>query len=403
MHFTARSGWLNDPNGLVYLDGRYHLYYQYNPHADVWGDIHWGHASSADLLHWEHHPIALAPDPGLGMAFSGSAVVHDRALHALFTHSKEGRQVQSLATSRDGGQTFVAHAHNPVIDNPGHAHFRDPKVLWHAGRWIMVLAVGDHVAFYSSPDLIRWRHESDFGAQLPFPHGVWECPDLVDFGTHHALIVSLDSGGPNGGSSGTLYFLGDFDGRRFRADGPARWLEYGPDSYAGVTFSGTSTPILIAWMSSWRYANRTPTTGWRGAMTLPRRLSLADTRLQMTPATPAPTTPVNPGTLPTAFEVEATLDGPFHLNLDGIRLSIADDEITLDRGATRLVEGMTARLTAPLEARPRQVRVVVDACSIEVFTAEAVLTALVFPKTPLSRLVCEGAEARITSWTQRAP
>ena len=299
-HFTPPAHWMNDPNGLVFHQGVYHLFYQHHPHSSVWGPMHWGHATSTDLLHWQHQPIALAPDH-IGMVFSGSAVVdHDnraglrpagsQPLVAAFTHhdmaaEKAGRidrQHQSLAVSLDGGRTWVPHAGNPVLPNPGLQDIRDPKLRWlpERQRWSMALACGDHIRFYSAPDLQTWTHDSSFGPGIGAHGGVWECPDLfpltsADGRTRWVLLVSLTPGGPNGGSA-TQYFVGDFDGWRFTPDdAQTRWLDFGPDNYAGVTWSGVDDRALfIGWMSNWQYATQVPTAPWRSAMTIPRELQL---------------------------------------------------------------------------------------------------------------------------------
>ena len=295
---------MNDPNGMVYAGGRYHLFFQYHPGSSVWGPMHWGHASSADLVHWEEHDVALAPD-GLGMIFSGSAVVDwerrsglgpegSQPLVALFTHhdmqaehaSGHGgsisHEVQSLAFSLDDGATWTHYAHNPVLPNPGRKDFRDPKLRWwpERERWIMCLACGDHIRFYSSPNLTDWAWESSFGHGLGAQGGVWECPDLFPLRDEHGvarwvLLVSLNPGGPNSGSA-TQYFVGDFDGRCFTPEHTdVRWLDFGPDNYAGVTWSGVEDRALfLGWMSNWAYATTLPTAPWRSAMTLPRELSL---------------------------------------------------------------------------------------------------------------------------------
>ena len=312
-HHTPAAHWMNDPNGLVFHQGVYHLFFQYHPHSSVWGPMHWGHATSTDLLQWQEQAIALRPD-ALGMIFSGSAVVdaHNsaglgpagtRPLVAVFTHHDgvagqaggNTHENQSLAYSLDQGLTWTPYAGNPVLKNPGHKDFRDPKVRWLPDRklWLMSLAVGDHISFYSSPDLKRWTLESDFGVGQGAHDGVWECPDLfpltLDGRTRWVLLVSLVKGAPNGGSA-TQYFVGDFDGHRFTAEHrDVRWLDHGPDHYAGVTWSGVDDRALfIAWMSNWDYARDLPTAPWRSAMTMPRELTLrrlnGETRLASEPA-----------------------------------------------------------------------------------------------------------------------
>lgn len=301
-HFTPPTHWMNDPNGLVYVDGVYHLFYQYYPEDIVWGPMHWGHAISTDLIRWEHKPIALFPDEH-GLIFSGSAVIDEKnssgfgsienpPMVAVFTyHLMEGEQsgrkdfqTQGIAYSLDQGETWVKYGDNPVIGNEGIKDFRDPKVFWHqeSNKWIMVLVAGDHAKFYSSPDLINWNHLSDFGKDKGAHGGVWECPDLFKMKIEGSdvekwvLLVSINPGAPNGGS-GTQYFVGEFNGEEFTtAQSEDKWLDLGRDNYAGVTYNNTPSDrrIFIGWMSNWDYARSTPTEVWRSAMTLPRELSL---------------------------------------------------------------------------------------------------------------------------------
>lgn len=297
IHFSPKEHWMNDPNGMVYYKGNYHLFYQYYPGGNVPGPMHWGHATSKDLIEWKHEPIALYPD-SLGYIFSGSAVVDYKntsgfgkngkiPLVAIFTHhnpkgQSEGRndyQNQSLAYSLDEGKTWTKYKGNPVLKNPGIRDFRDPKVSWNevAHKWIMTLATLDQITFYSSANLKDWTKESTFGKEIGAHGGVWECPDLFSLNYHDkkiwVLIVNLNPGGPNSGS-GTQYFVGDFDGHRFVPfDNDTRWLDYGPDEYAGVTFSNTGNKkIFIGWMSNWQYGQLVPTEKWRGALTVPREL-----------------------------------------------------------------------------------------------------------------------------------
>lgn len=295
-HFSPEEKWMNDPNGMVFYEGEYHLFFQHYPDALHWGPMHWGHASAEDLFHWDHHEIALYPD-SLGYIFSGSAVVdknnttgfqegEDKPLVAMFTHHNpdNGLQVQSLAYSTDGGTNWTKYEDNPVIKNPGIQDFRDPKVFWHekTSKWIMVLAAGDHVRIYSSPNLKAWELESTFGKSTGAHGGVWECPDLFPLAvdgnqdnTKWVMLVSINPGAPNGGS-GTQYFVGEFDGHTFTNETRGtQWLDYGTDNYAGVTWSNTrDRKIFIGWMNNWMYADKLPTRGWRGSMTLPRELSL---------------------------------------------------------------------------------------------------------------------------------
>ena len=299
VHFSPKQHWTNDPNGMVYYNHVYHLFFQYYPKDIVWGPMHWGHAVSKDMIHWKQLPIALYPD-SLGYIFSGSAVVDYKntsgfgkngkvPLVAIFTHhdpkgekeKKNNFQNQSLAYSLDEGKTWTKYAGNPVLKNPGIRDFRDPKVMWYEPqkKWVMTLATLDHITFYSSPNLKDWTKESEFGLALGAHGGVWECPDLFPMKlgekTYWILIVNLNPGGPNGGSA-TQYFVGEFDGNKFTpVDNKLRWLDYGPDEYAGITWSNTgSRKIFLGWMSNWLYANQVPTKTWRNAMTIPRELFL---------------------------------------------------------------------------------------------------------------------------------
>ncbi len=305
IHFSPDSAWMNDPNGMVYYEDEYHLFYQYYPDSTVWGPMHWGHAVSKDMVHWEHLPIGLYPDE-LGYIFSGSAVVdwnntsgfqtgESPPMVAIFTHhepkgeKEEGNnlfQYQSIAYSNDKGRTWAKYVGNPVLPNPGIRDFRDPKVFWHneTKQWVMILAVKDRVHLYGSSDLKDWVFLSEFGANAGSHGGVWECPDLFELPIEGStkkkwvLLLSIGSGGPNGGSA-TQYFVGDFDGKQFTpAQSSTEWVDYGRDNYAGVTWSDIPNEdgrrLFIGWMSNWQYAQVVPTSEWRSAMTLPRSLHL---------------------------------------------------------------------------------------------------------------------------------
>ena len=308
---------MNDPNGMVFYEGEYHLFYQHYPDDNVWGPMHWGHTVSQDMVNWKHMPIALYPDE-LGYFFSGSAVIDWQNTSGLGTvdnppmvaiynyHEPVGAedpdrtdfQYQGIAFSLDKGRTWTKYDNNPVLNNPGIRDFRDPKVMWFepTQRWIMTLAVKDHISFYSSPDLISWTHESDFGLEVGGHGGVWECPDLFALQVDDSdevkwvLLVSINPGGPAGGSA-TQYFVGEFDGASFIMDPSfapqvtppagsdeerAVWMDYGPDNYAGVTWSDVPDSdgrrLFIGWMSNWSYSQVVPTTVWRSAMTVPREL-----------------------------------------------------------------------------------------------------------------------------------
>lgn len=298
IHFSPPEKWMNDPNGLIYHNGVYHLFYQHYPDSTVWGPMHWGHATSKDLLSWKHSPIALYPD-SLGYIFSGSTVIDKKntagfgknAMVAIFTHhSLKGEQAklnnfqnQSIAYSLDDGKTWTKYAGNPVIKNPGIVDFRDPKVMWFekGNKWLMTLATRDRVTFYSSPDLKTWSKESEFGESVGAHGGVWECPDLFPLELKGkeiwVLLVSINPGGPNGGSA-TQYFTGNFDGNKFTPfENEIKWIDYGTDNYAGVTFSNIDNrTIVMGWMNNWQYAQVVPTIKWRGALTIPRELYLKE-------------------------------------------------------------------------------------------------------------------------------
>ncbi|OQW33020.1 MAG: hypothetical protein A4E19_06635 [Nitrospira sp. SG-bin1] len=299
-HFTPPANWMNDPNGLVYVDGEYHLFYQHNPNQLAWGSIHWGHAVSADLIHWSDLPAALVPDPVLGMPFSGSAVVDGERVSglcgyktaecvlAVFTHHGQA-QVQSVAVSHDRARTFTQYSSNPVLPNPGLIDFRDPKVFFHKAteRWIMVLAAGDRVMLYSSVNLTAWSHLSTIGPNRLLGSDLLECPDMFELPVSNepgvsrwVLKIDNNPGGRYGGS-GSRYLVGDFDGRHFTPLTSAQWVDFGADFYAAQSFSNLPTTdrrhIWLAWMNNWAYARLLPTGSWRGAMTVPREVGLIRT------------------------------------------------------------------------------------------------------------------------------
>ena len=450
LHYSARGNWINDPNGLFYQDGVYHLYYQMNPDDSVWGNMHWGHAVSRDLLHWQELPIALDAEPeGLGYAFSGGAVIDwnntsglgdgvNPPIIASYTqHSKDAVQVQSIAYSTDGGKRFVPYAGNPVIANPGLKDFRDPKVIWHepSQRWVLALVAGDRAHFYTSTNLREWTFASEFGADAGAHGGVWECPDLfpltcADTGeTRWVLVISLNPGGPNGGSA-MQYFVGQFDGEVFQAEHQdTRWLDFGADFYAGITWDGLQAygdqRVMIAWMSNWQYANKTPTDSWRGAMSLPRRLQLrrvgTDYRVASEPhsnllearaasytwlagepvaAGVSLTTPELPPVAEVVLALEWSQSAPqvdliisnpagdaMHLHCD-----LANGRLVLDRHASGWVgEGFGRAMQAELYSTSPgrlELRLFIDRSSLEVFANGGLscITSCCFPRQPYSQL-----------------
>lgn len=397
-HFTPAFGWMNDPNGLVWHKGEYHLFYQYHPFSLSWGPMHWGHAVSRDLATWDHLPIALAPDEW-GTIFSGSAVwdgdntsglVPGGGLVAVFSYHT---QAQGVAFSTDGGRAWSKYEGNPVIPSPG-TDFRDPKVFRHQGAWSMVLAAGDHLEFFRSSDLKSWVQTGRFDAALEV--GVWECPDLFPLttsgGERWVLLLSVAEGAPAGGS-GTMYWVGDFDGDQFCPTTGSTWLDEGTDNYAGVTWNHApgGERLFVGWMNNWRYGREIPAQGWRGAMTVPRRLCLAEEGrwLVQEPVVP----PLGPErdrrVLLRAKEGESVssrvplAEGAF-VDLIWDRKAAT---LTLDRSSSGLVEfhpswipSMTARLKE--DAPILDLRILLDVTSIEVFAegGKTVLTATVFPR-----------------------
>ena len=456
-HFTPAAHWMNDPNGMVYYQGTYHLFFQYYPGGMVWGPMHWGHATSPDMLSWKEQPIALYPD-SLGYIFSGSAVIDKNntagfgkdAMVAIFTHhdpkgEKAGistYQNQSMAYSLDAGKTWKKYAQNPVLKNPGIKDFRDPKVSWNdvAQKWIMTLATLDRITFYSSPNLKDWTKESEFGQNLGAHGGVWECPDLFPLilggKTYWVLIVNLNPGGPNGGSA-TQYFVGQFDGKVFTPlNDKTKWADYGPDEYAGVTFANTGNRrLFLGWMSNWEYANQVPTSPWRSAMTIPRELGLrqegAEIYLTSQPAaelaglakgatTIQNVAVKNPVDLTarlksTADKHKLTLKtaqlGSFELvlgNAAGEELVIGYDQAKkqyfIDRskaGSVSFSPKFTGRATAPRlsPATGTELALFFDAASVELFADQGLtaMTEIFFASKPLTTIKLRSTQG-VTFW-----
>lgn len=452
LHFTPNSGWINDPNGLIYLDGEYHLFYQHHPASTIWGPMHWGHAVSGDLLTWQELPIALAPDD-IGTIFSGSAVV-DRnnsagfganALIAIFTHDTKNpdrKQVQSLAYSTDRGRTWSKYAGNPVLTPPGlHKDFRDPKVFRYENgahsHWVMALAVASEIWFFRSDNLKDWRESSRFGANFGSHAGVWECPELVRLNvaasgeTRWVLFVSVGKGAPAGGS-GMQYFVGTFDGQTFAPQDPpdqTRWVDFGSDFYAAQSWNDAPNgrKLWLGWMNNWSYGREIPDDGGRrGSMSLVRELSLA----RVEDGLVLVQRPVLPGwphklldawsgrsiasgveSLEPARDIEitfridaATSASHFGLKLGGDAVSAVTigyersrNALVIDRSAAGpKLPGFAAPHAAPLQPLNGRItlRVVIDRSSIEVFAADGqvVMSELAYlgTATPAVSLFAEG-------------
>ena len=440
-HHTPLYGWMNDPNGMFYKDGVWHLYYQYNPYGSQWENMTWGHSTSKDLIHWEAQPLAIEAD-WLGAIFSGSAVVDKdnttgfgrNAVVAMYT-SAGAAQTQSIAYSADGGQTFTKYAGNPVITYNA-PDFRDPKVFWHeqTKRWIVVLAVGQEVQFYSSTNLKDWKYESSFGREYGNHDGVWECPDLFKVNSEQlivnsegvnsekwVLLLNINPGGPFGGSA-TQYFVGTFDGRTFTCeDNPSetKWMDYGKDHYATVTFHGAPDGRIVAlpWMSNWQYANQVPTQQFRSANGLPRDLGLttvgSETILTSTPSKEVSALRGKKVKQPTeTCEIVVDVKGSAQITLSnakGEQVTMNYDAqkqtFSMDRtksGDVSFSEAFPCVTTAPTYGSIRQLRLFIDRCSIEAFDSEGkmAMTNLVFPSEPYNTIKVKG-NAKFTVYSLR--
>ncbi|MCI7016272.1 MAG: DUF4980 domain-containing protein [Prevotella sp.] len=423
-HHTPQYGWMNDPNGMFYKDGVWHLCYQYNPYGSQWENLSWGHSTSTDLINWKAEPTALEPD-ALGMMFSGCCVVDKNntagfgkdAIIALYT-TAGARQTQSLAYSTDGGKTFTKYADNPIITS-NVPDFRDPHVFWNAeaGFWNMILAAGQQMSIYSSKDLKEWKHESDFGAEYGNHGGVWECPDLMKMnvkGTNKdkwMLICNINPGGPFGGSA-TQYFIGQFDGHKFTCeDEPSetKWMDYGKDHYATITFDNApeGRHVGIAWMSNWQYANQVPTKQFRSANSIVRDFGLfeynGETYCSITPAKEMLAARGARVSQPTeACEIVVTVKGDAQITLrnakgERVVMTYDDEEETFDMDRRRsgnisFSDAFPVVTSSPTYGKIRQLKIFVDRCSVEAFDGDGkmCMTNLVFPSTPYDKIIVKG-------------
>lgn len=448
-HHTPVYGWMNDPNGMFYKDGVYHLYFQYNPYGSVWGNMHWGHSTSTDLMHWKFEGCAIVPD-AWGAIFSGSCVVdHENtagfgkeAVVAFYTSAKASPwgdvQSQSMAYSLDNGKTFTKYEGNPILTS-SEKDFRDPKIFWYAPgkHWVMMLAVGQHMEIYSSVNLKEWKKESEFGAMQGAHGGVWECPDLVEIpveGTREkkwVLICNLNPGGPFGGSA-AQYFVGSFDGKKFVNESPTqtKWMDWGKDNYATVTWNNAPDGrcIALGWMSNWQYANNVPTRQYRSANTLARDLTLyregQELYLKSTPSVEVKKARGKKVSIPSfrvsekheivnlfednqgAYEVEILIQNAGAskiafclLNDKGEKVSMYYDlnrkQFVMDRSESGTVDfskDFPAVTVAPANVdKELTLRLFVDRSSIEAFGEDGkfVMTNLVFPSQPYVKMCFE--------------
>ena len=429
-HQTPKWGWMNDPNGMFYKDGVWHLYFQYNPYGSKWENMSWGHSTSTDLVNWHHEPLALFGD-GLGTIFSGSCVLDknntagygDSTVVAFYT-SAGPSQTQSMAYSTDGGKTFTKYENNPIITSPSR-DFRDPHVFWNeeAGFWNMILAAGQEMQIFSSSNLKDWKYESSFGEGYGNHGGVWECPDLMKMkvaGTDKEkwmLICNINPGGPFGGSA-TQYFIGEFDGHKFTCeDEPSetKWMDYGKDHYATVTFSNApeGRNVAIAWMSNWQYANQVPTKQYRSANSIARDLGLfeynGETYCSVRPAKEMDAVRGARLSAPTeACEIVVTLKGDAQITLrnakgERVVMTYDDEEETFDMdrrrsGDVSFSDAFPVATSSPTYGKVRQLRIFVDRCSVEAFDGDGkmCMTNLVFPTVPYDKLIIKGkAKAKI--------
>lgn len=455
-HHTPAYGWMNDPNGMFYKDGVYHLYFQHNPYGSTWGNMNWGHSYSTDLVHWTYAGDAITPD-AWGTVFSGSAVVDKdnsagfgrNAIVAFYTSAKPtpwgDAQMQSIAYSTDDGKTFEKYPGNPVITST-EKDFRDPKVFWYAPgkHWVMMLAVGQEMQIWSSADLKDWKYESSFGAKQGAHGGVWECPDLVELpveGTKEkcwVLICNINPGGPFGGSA-TQYFVGTFDGKKFTNQFPTKtkWMDYGKDHYATVTFSNAPDGrcVALGWMSNWQYAAVVPTKQYRSANTIARDLTLyrqgGDLLLKSAPSKEIEKARSTKKSVPQfnvsdSYEIASLLDGndgayeiemeiknngaekiAFTLqNAKGENVMMYYDTATrqfvMDRsnsGETSFSPDFPAMTVAPAaDVDDIRLRLFVDRSSIEAFGdgGKFVMTNIVFPAEPYNKMKFESVRGSFT-------
>lgn len=424
-HHTPLWGWMNDPNGMFYKDGVWNLYYQFNPYGSIWGNMTWGHATSRDLVHWQYEGTPVEPD-ALGTIFSGSAVVDSSnttgfgkdAIVAMYTTAAEN-QTQSLAYSNDGGKTFTKYSGNPTL-TAKEPDFRDPKMIWNEAtkEWNLVMATGQKMNFYSSKDLKNWKYESSFGEGYGCHKGVWECPDLMLMANGKwVLICNINPGGPYGGSA-TQYFVGQWDGHKFTCESKpetTKWMDYGKDHYATVTFSNApdGRHVALPWMSNWQYAAVVPTLQYRSGNGIPRDLGIfTDEGEEYLSVKPSPE-------IMKAFSKKASsLGDACMIEVSGLRRNAtielsnsknervvmrydaAEKSFSVDRmksGKTDFSDVFPAVTSAPIHGKVSRVLIFIDKSSVEVFDGDGkfALTNLVFPTKPYDKLSVKGGKAKI--------
>ena len=424
-HHTPAYGWMNDPNGMFFKDGVWHLFFQHNPYGSQWENMTWGHSTSTDLIHWTFQGDPVQPD-AWGSIFSGSSVVDknntagfgENAIVALYTSAGEN-QTQSMAYSTDNGKTFTKYDGNPIITS-NVPDFRDPHMFWNEDikKWNMILAAGQQMNIYSSDNLKDWKFESSFGAEYGSHGGVWECPDLMKMkvrGTDKEkwmLVCNINPGGPSGGSA-TQYFVGDFDGHKFTCESKpevTKWMDYGKDHYATVTFDNAPNGrhVALAWMSNWQYANQVPTLQYRSANSIPRDLGLfeykGNTYCSVTPSEEitAARSKKPSKSLSEACEMVVNLKGDATITLSNSKgekvvmtYKAKDETFSMDRtlsGKTDFSSDFAAITTAPVYGKMNKLRIFIDKSSIEVFDNDGkmAMTNLVFPTKPYDKVTIKG-------------
>lgn len=424
-HHTPPYGWMNDPNGIFYKDGVWHLYFQYNPFGSQWENMNWGHSTSRDLIHWTYEGVPIQPD-ALGVIYSGCCVVDKdnvagfgkNAVIAFYT-SAGTSQTQSIAYSLDNGKTFTKYAGNPIVTS-NVPDFRDPKVFWNEDTqlWNLILAAGQQMSIYSSKNLKDWTFESHFGEGYGNHDGVWECPDLIKMGNKWVLLCNINPGGPYGGSA-TQYFVGHFDGHKFTCESAptvTKWLDYGKDQYATVTFNNAPNGRIVAipWMSNWQYGNHVPTLQFRSANGLPRELGLfsyqGESYISVKPSPEvfaAFSNKISTKLQPASYIEVTNIKGNASITLKNDQneevVMVYDAKkgtFSMDRnqsGVSEFSSEFKAVTTSPTYGAISGLQIFVDKSSVEVFDVDGkmAMTNIVFPTSPYTDVVAKGCKVKI--------
>lgn len=424
-HHTPLYGWMNDPNGIFYKDGVWHLYFQYNPFGSQWENMNWGHSTSRDLIHWTYEGIPIQPD-ALGVIYSGCCVVDKdnvagfgkNAVIAFYT-SAGTSQTQSIAYSLDNGKTFTKYAGNPIVTS-NVPDFRDPKVFWNEDTqlWNLILAAGQQMSIYSSKNLKDWTFESHFGEGYGNHDGVWECPDLIKMGNKWVLLCNINPGGPYGGSA-TQYFVGHFDGHKFTCESAptvTKWLDYGKDQYATVTFNNAPNGRIVAipWMSNWQYGNHVPTLQFRSANGLPRELGLfsyqGESYISVKPSPEVfkafsnkTSTKLQPASYIEVTNIKGNASITLKNNQNEEVVMVYDAKkgtFSMDRnqsGVSDFSSEFKTITTSPTYGAISGLQIFVDKSSVEVFDVDGkmAMTNIVFPTSPYTDVVAKGCKVKI--------